>query len=160
MSIEEKYWDCENKFYHWTRFDNDINEFEEYVIEVVGNKIRKTPIVYPEDVDNIHVHIICPYCMLPHRHGSNKDTNYGGHRLAHCTDIATNRTKKFQSYLGKNKSYGYYIRDLKINEIGKSIGVKFTEPIPFSGLICNLGSGEIVELFGYRTDTYGALEMD
>lgn len=161
MSIDLNF----KEYYHWTRVNTDVDEIEEYVIEVSKNKIKKTPIIYPEDVDKIHVEIICPYCRTRHRHGSNNDGNYGGHRLAHCTTMAVRRNKRYNTLIGLHQENGYYIRDLKIKDLSKSIGVKLTDPLPFSGIIYNLGTGQLVNLVGYNhgdnyLDEYGALEMD
>ena len=50
----------------------------------MANKTQSYKYVRPFKVDNVHVHIKCPYCKEIHIHGSGGGNNYEGHRVAHC----------------------------------------------------------------------------
>jgi hypothetical protein len=42
------------------------------------------PVAEATKVDNVHVHIKCPYCKKTHRHGSSSGSSGEGHRISHC----------------------------------------------------------------------------
>lgn len=53
--------------------------------------IDGVPHIYPTEVDQIHVYIVCPFCKSFHMHGSCDDTNYSGGRVSHCLDSEDRR---------------------------------------------------------------------